>query len=233
MRRIILDVSNLSKTIGKKTILKNVDLKIFSKEIVGIVGPNGAGKTTLLKVITRLQYASSGTVCINGNNINKEFEKAIVKVGALIESPDLYNHLTGYQNLKINACIHEKDDKQKLTKIAKLVGLQDNIYKKVCKYSLGMKQRLGIAIALLNEPNLLILDEPTNGLDPSGIKELKGILKVLVKKENIAIIISSHNLKELECLCTKVVLLKNGQIIEKIKPNKNLETIYFERMGKG
>ena len=150
------------------------------------------GKTTTIKLILGLQGITSGKVTINGFDIEKQFTKAISKVGAIIENPDLYMYLTGYDNLKLVA----------------------NMYPKVSKYSLGMRQRLGVAQAIFHKPNLLILDEPTNGLDPEGIKEMRDLLKELAQKENMAIFISSHNLAELETLCNKVCIIQNGKVIE-------------------
>lgn len=151
---------------------------------------------------------------INGFNIEKEFTKAIEKVGAIIENPDMYMYLTGLQNLQLAANMYKNVDSKRIDEVVKLVGLENRIKDKVSKYSLGMRQRLGIAQAILHRPNLLILDEPTNGLDPEGIKSMRILLSNLAKNENMGIFISSHNLLELESLCNKVCIIQNGCVLE-------------------
>ncbi len=211
--KTILEVNNICKSFGKKQILKDVSFSLDEGEILGFIGPNGAGKTTTIKLILGLQSIGSGSVKINGYDIEKEFVKAISNVGAIVESPDLYMYLSGRTNLNMIANYYNNISKDRINEVIKLTGLENRIDDKVSKYSLGMRQRLGIAAALLNNPNLLILDEPTNGLDPEGIKELRSLLKKLAKVENIGILISSHNLSELESFCTDVCIIKNGEII--------------------
>lgn len=225
----ILKCENLNKKFGKKQILKNVSLEVNEGDILGFIGPNGAGKTTTIKMILGLQSIDSGNVYINNYNIKKEYEKAIEKVGAIVENPDLYMYLTGYENLKLIQNLYKNVSKERINEVVKLVKLNTRINDKVSKYSLGMRQRLGIAAALINKPNLLILDEPTNGLDPEGIKELRDILKKLAQKENVGIIISSHNLSELESFCNKIVIIKNGEIVEenKLSNFKKIEESYI------
>lgn len=222
----ILECKNVSKKIRKKQILKNVKLNVYSGDIVGFIGPNGAGKTTLIKMILGLQKISSGEIFINGYNIKNDFVKAIEKVGAIVENPDQYMYMSGMDNLKQVALLYNVKQ-EKIDEIVRLTKLEKRINDKILKYSLGMRQRLGIAVALLNEPNLLVLDEPTNGLDPEGIKDLRDILKRL-SKSGVGVIISSHNLNELESFCNKVCIIKNGEIIEntkvdrlKVKDNSN------------
>ena len=214
MEKPILKCENLYKSFGKKQILKNVSFELYSGDILGFIGPNGAGKTTTIKLILGLQGITEGKVTINGYNIERQFEKAIEKVGAIVENPDLYMYLTGYENLKLISNLYDNIDKNRIDEVVKLVKLEKRINDKVSKYSLGMRQRLGIAQAILHKPNLLILDEPTNGLDPEGIKEMRELLINLAKKEKMAILISSHNLAELDNLSTKVCIIKNGEIIE-------------------
>ena len=225
----ILKCENLNKKFGKKQILKNVSLEVNEGDILGFIGPNGAGKTTTIKMILGLQSIDSGNVYINNYNVKKEYEKAIEKVGAIVENPDLYMYLTGYENLKLIQNLYKNVSKERINEVVKLVKLNTRINDKVSKYSLGMRQRLGIAAALINKPNLLILDEPTNGLDPEGIKELRDILKKLAQKENVGIIISSHNLSELESFCNKIVIIKNGEIVEenKLSDFKKIEESYI------
>ena len=214
MSNIVLKCENLNKSFGKKKILTDVSFEISEGDILGFIGPNGSGKTTTIKLILGLNSINSGKVTINGFDIEKDFERAIQKVGAIVENPDMYMYLSGYENLKLIAKLYKGISKERIDEVVKLVKLEGRIKDKVSKYSLGMRQRLGIAQALLNHPNLLILDEPTNGLDPEGIKELRDLLKSLAKKENIAVLISSHNLAELENFCNKVCIIQNGKVIE-------------------
>ena len=181
----ILQVTNLCKKIGKKEILKNVSFAIEKGDILAFIGANGAGKTTTIKCILGLQKMDSGTITINGYDIKKDFVKAISSVGAIVESPDVYQYLTGMENLEMQASFYKDTNFEDIMRVVRLVGLENRIYDKVSKYSLGMKQRLGIAISLINNPDLLILDEPTNGLDPEGIKELRELLLKLAKNEII------------------------------------------------
>ena len=208
----VLEVKNINKFFGKKQILKDISFDIEEGEILGFVGPNGSGKTTTIKIILGLQKASSGEVYINGENIKENFENAIRKVGAIVESPDMYMYLSGLDNLKLVANYYNISH-DKIDSIVEFVGLKDRIKDTVSKYSLGMRQRLGIAQAILNKPNLLIVDEPTNGLDPSGIIEFRKMLKELAKKEKMSIFISSHNLSEIENICDKVLLINEGEIV--------------------
>ena len=225
----ILKIKNLNKSFGKKKILKNVSFNVNEGDILGFIGPNGAGKTTTIKMILGLQSINSGTVTINGYDIKKNFEKAIEKVGTIVENPDLYMYLSGYDNLKLISNLYKNVDKKRIDEVIKIVKLETRINDKVSKYSLGMRQRLGIAQALLHKPNLLILDEPTNGLDPEGIKELRDIIKRLATKEKVGVVISSHNLSELESFCNKVTIIKNGTIVEtsSIKEVKKVEQSYI------
>ena len=218
----LLECQNLCKSFGKKQILKDVSFEIDEGDILAFIGPNGSGKTTTIKLILGLQNIDKGKVTINGFDIEKDFVKSIEKVGAIVENPDTYMYLTGWQNLKLTANLYKDITDEKIKEIVKLVELEERINDKVSKYSLGMRQRLGIARALINEPNVLILDEPTNGLDPEGIKDLRNLLKKLAK-EGMGILISSHNLAELESFCNKVLIIDNGTIIEtsEVKEFKN------------
>ena len=211
---MVLECKELCKTISHKEILKDISFSLDNGDLLGFIGPNGAGKTTTIKLILGLQKITSGSVVINGYNIQTDFEKAIEKVGTIVENPDLYMYMSGYQNLKMIARMYRGVDEARIQEVIKLVNLENRINDKVSKYSLGMRQRLGIAQAILHKPNLLILDEPTNGLDPEGIKQLRDLLTNLAKKEQMAILISSHNLSELETFCTKVVIIQNGKILE-------------------
>ncbi|MCQ2564553.1 MAG: ABC transporter ATP-binding protein, partial [Clostridia bacterium] len=210
----VLKVSNLSKDYGQKTVVNNISFSLFAGQIFGFVGPNGAGKSTTIKMITGLTSITSGSIKICGFDVKNCFSYAINNVGAVIETPQLYPYLSGLKNLKLFASFYGKKAVARIPDIVKLVGMENRINDKVATYSLGMKQRLGIAQALLNKPRLLILDEPTNGLDPNGIVEIRNVLRVLAEKEHIAIVISSHNLAELEHICDTIGIINNGRLIE-------------------
>lgn len=221
MKNIVLECKNVSKRMYKKDILKNISFKLYECDILGLIGPNGAGKTTLIKTILGLQ-GCSGEVVINGYNIKTDFANAIRGIGATVENPEFYNYLTGLQNLKLKANMYNVKEEEIINKV-KLVGLENRINDRVSKYSLGMKQRLAICLSLIHNPNILILDEPTNGLDVEGIIEFRNVLSAL-SNEGIAIIISSHMLSEIENICNKVCIIKNGEIVEitdlkKVKSN--------------
>ena len=220
----LIKVEKLCKSFGSKKVLNDISFEVRPGEILGFVGPNGAGKTTTIKLILGLQSIDSGNVLINGHDIKKDFAKGIEKVGAIVENPDAYMYLSGWDNLKLAANLYEGTGKEQIEEVVKIVGLENRIKDKVSKYSLGMRQRLGIAMALLHDPNVLILDEPTNGLDPEGIKELRDLIKKLAKDKKMGILISSHNLAELESFITDVCFIKNGVIIknasiEEVKAN--------------
>lgn len=227
----VLKCVDLNKSFGKKHILRDVNLEVEEGDILGFIGPNGAGKTTTIKLILGLQTIDSGKVYINGYDVEKDFVNAIKEVGTIVENPDMYSYLSGYDNLMMSARLYGIN-KKRIDEVVKLVGLEKRIHDKVSKYSLGMRQRLGIANAILHKPKLLILDEPTNGLDPEGIKEIRTLLVKLAKKEKMAVLVSSHILSELESFCTKVCIIKNGKIIEtsdmKNIKNNNDVTYVFE-----
>ncbi|MEG1149951.1 MAG: ABC transporter ATP-binding protein [Bacilli bacterium] len=220
----ILECTNLCKRFGKKQILKEVSFELDEGDILAFIGPNGAGKTTTIKLILGLQSIDSGSVLINGFDIEKDFVEAIEKVGCIVESPDVYMYLSGYQNLSLMADYYKNISKERIDEVIKIVGLENRINDKVSKYSLGMRQRLGIARALLPEPNILILDEPTNGLDPEGIKDLRILLKKLAS-DGMGVLISSHNLAELESFCNKVCVITDGVIVDRndVKNFKKVE----------
>lgn len=224
MSEEILKCNGIYKDIHGKTIIKDVTFDIKEGEILGFIGPNGAGKTTTIKLILGLQKITKGNIQINGYDVEKNFEKAIQKVGSIVENPDLYMYMSGYANLKLVANLYEGVDKKRIDEVVKLVGLENRIKDKVSKYSLGMRQRLGIAQAILHKPNLLILDEPTNGLDPEGIKQVRELIVKLSKEEKMAVMISSHNLSEIENVCNRICIIKNGVVVEE----SNLEDLKKE-----
>lgn len=208
----VLECNNLKKQIKNKIIIQDISFSINKGDVVGLLGPNGAGKTTIIKLILGLIKISEGSIFINGYNIEKDFIKAIDKVGAIVESPDLYMYLSGYDNLKITANNYKNISKDRILEVAKIVGLDNRIKDKVSTYSLGMRQRLGIAEAIINNPELLILDEPTNGLDIEGTIEMRNLIKSL-SNHGIAILISSHNLTEIDNLCNRIIAIKNGKMV--------------------
>lgn len=208
---LVLECNKVFKKIGHHVIVSDLSFSLNEGDILGFIGPNGAGKTTSIKLMLGLQSLSGGSVKILGYDIKKDFVKAIRQVGAIVENPDLYMYLTGYENLKI-ASVFYQVDKNRIDEVVRLVGLEERIHDAVKNYSLGMRQRLGIAVAILHRPKLLILDEPMNGLDPEGIKDLKDILTTLARDYSMAIIISSHILSELESFCTRICIFSKGRV---------------------
>ena len=221
MSKIVLDVSNVTKTFGNRVAVNNLSLSLHEGEIMGFLGPNGAGKTTTMKMICGLTTITKGSIRICDFNMPKDKEKALRYVGALIENPLMYPNLTGMENLKYYASLYKKISKKDIVKYARVVGLEQRLKDKVKTYSLGMKQRLGIAQALLHSPKLLILDEPLSGLDPNGVKEIRDFLKTLAKEYNIAILISSHMLADMQQICDSIAIINNGQLVEM----QNLNTL--------
>lgn len=210
-------VRNVYKSINAKQILTNINFDIYEGEIVGLVGPNGAGKSTLLKVMTGLYSYDKGEIFYYDYNLKEDFEKAMSIIGTLIESPDLYKNISGKNNLKIFKSMFKDVDESTIEEIVKIVEMEKYLGKKFKTYSLGMKERLGIANALINKPKILILDEPTNGLDPVGVKKIFDLLKDM---KDTTIIISSHALSEIENICDKIIFINDGKIVD-IKMLKN------------
>lgn len=213
MGNIVLEIKDVSKSFGSKKIIDNINLYVKEGEVYGFVGPNGAGKTTTIKMILGLLSIDEGSIRINGFDIKKDFEKAMQYIGGIVENPDSYTYLSGLDNLKLYANLRNIG-KERIDEVVKLVGLEDRIKDKVQKYSLGMKQRLGLAITLLHKPKVLILDEPTNGLDPAGIKDLRNILKKIAHEEKAAVFVSSHMLAEMEQMCDIITFINKGKIID-------------------
>jgi len=213
----VLEVKDVYKHLGKREIIKGISFSVKEGEIFGFLGPNGAGKTTTIRMMVGLIAANKGTISIMGHEISKEREKALSNIGAVVENPELYTYLTGRQNLMQIAAIR-RISKKDVDEVIELVNLKDRIDDKVKKYSLGMKQRLGLAAALISKPKLLILDEPTNGLDPTGIMDFRDIVRHSAKELKTAVFISSHMLSEVQQLCDTVAFINNGVIksVEKI-----------------
>lgn len=219
-----IETEKLNKQFKKETILKDINLKVYPNEVYGLLGVNGAGKSTLMKIICGILPQTSGNIYLDGSPLTR---KELVNIGSLIESPPTYNHLSAQDNLKVVA-LNENIDFNEIPKILELVNLDVPSKKKVKNFSLGMKQRLGIAMALLKKPKLLVLDEPSNGLDPYGIQELRELLKNLTK-ENTSVIISSHILSEIQQLADHIGIIHNGKLEyqEKNKTDENLEQVFF------
>ncbi|MHA6531896.1 ABC transporter ATP-binding protein [Paenibacillus sp. BAC0078] len=209
----VLQMNGVSKIIKGKAIVNKLSFDIRKGEIVGLLGPNGAGKTTTIRMMTGLIRMSEGDVVVQGHSIRKDFNKAIAHIGAIIENPEFYGHMTGYDNLKQYLRMSDNIAESRIAEVVELVGLQEAMSKKVKAYSLGMRQRLGIAQALLHSPKLLILDEPTNGLDPAGIREMREYMRRIAEVEGIAILISSHMLAEVEQICHRAVVIQNGSLV--------------------
>lgn len=222
-----IKIRNLSKRIKGKEILKNINLDIYEGEIIGLVGPNGAGKSTLLKVMTGLYSIDMGDIYYYEYNLKTDFEKAMSMIGTIIESPDLYKNLSGYKNLDIFRNMFKGIDENTIKEIVNILEMEKFLGKKFKTYSLGMKERLAIANSLINKPKILILDEPTNGLDPLGVKRIFNILKSM---KDTTIIISSHMLSEIQNLCNKIIFINDGKIVNIKHENKILEkkNIIFE-----
>lgn len=213
MANTVLEIKDLKKSFGKRKVIDGISLEVKEGEIYGFLGPNGSGKTTTIKMILRLIDADSGEIKVNGYDTKKQFEKAMEYIGAIVENPDMYRYMTGRDNLKLHARIRNVDSKR-IDEVLELVELKERADEKVGKYSLGMKQRLGLALTLLHKPKVLILDEPTNGLDPAGIKKLRDILKEISHKEGVAVFVSSHILSEMQLMCDKVAVIDNGKIVK-------------------
>lgn len=212
MNEITLSVKGLHKTIGQKEIIKGIDFDINSGEVFGFLGPNGAGKTTTIRMLVGLIKPTSGTISICGYDVESQFTEAMQHMGCIVENPELYSYLSGWENLRHFARMLQGVGDERITDVVRLVGLQQRIHDKVKTYSLGMRQRLGIAQALLGDPKVLILDEPTNGLDPSGIREMREFIRDLANK-GLSVFVSSHLLSEIQLMCDRVAIISKGLII--------------------
>ncbi|ENQ3108556.1 ABC transporter ATP-binding protein [Bacillus cereus] len=223
MNEFVLKTRNLSKKYQGDFAIKDVNLTVRKGEIYGFIGQNGAGKSTFLRLATGLSFPTNGTVELFGISDQKEMTKALKRVGAIIESPALYPQMTAFQNLEVHRLQKGIPGKECIKKTLELVGLQHTGKKKTKNFSLGMKQRLGLAIALLGEPEFLILDEPTNGLDPTGIIELRELLKRLNKEKGLTILISSHILNELHQLATHYGIIHKGKLLEQLSSREMID----------
>lgn len=212
-KTVALKISGLNKTLGKRQILHDIAFEAYAGEVFGFLGPNGAGKTTTIKIAVGLLSLDEGDIEVGGYDIKKNFEKALAGIGGIVENPEMYKYLSGKENLRQYARMREGVTEERIDEVVALVGLSNRINEKVSKYSLGMRQRLGVAQAILHHPKVLILDEPTNGLDPAGIKELRDILKKLAHEEGICVLVSSHLMAEMELMCDRVGIIANGKML--------------------
>jgi len=210
--KVVLSVNNVRKKIARKWIIDDVSFDVREGEIFGFLGPNGAGKTTTIRMLVDLIRPSAGTITVCGYNVNRQPEKALQFVGSIVENPEVYTYLTGWENLEHFARMQPGVDEARIAEVVDIVRLDQRIHDKVRTYSLGMRQRLGIAQALLGRPRLLILDEPTNGLDPKGIKELREFIRKLAD-EGLAVFVSSHLLSEIQLLCDRVAIISKGRVL--------------------
>ena len=216
MKEVILKTYNITKKYGNQVAVNNVNMTIKKGEIYGFIGQNGAGKTTLIRLITGLIHKTGGEIELLGATGENELNKSRTMVGSLIETPSFYTNMTARENLEVSRLVRNIPGKKCIDEVLELVGLKDVEKKKVKNFSLGMRQRLGIANAIMGNPKLLILDEPINGLDPMGIVEIRELLKKINKEKDMTILISSHILSELSELATTYGIISNGKLIEEI-----------------
>ena len=223
----IVELRQLSKTIGKKKIIDNLNLSLFPGQITGFLGPNGAGKTTTIRMMSGLMKPTSGEVVVEGQTLNDHFEETMSKVGVIVENPEMYKYMSGWKNLLHFARMDKTVTKERITQVVEQVGMQNRIHEKVSSYSLGMRQRLGLAQALLHRPKFLILDEPTNGLDPAGIREFRTYLRKIAVEDGVSVFVSSHLLSEIELMCDRIAIIQNGQLIDLREMNQVEEAHYY------
>lgn len=235
----VLEVRNVTKLYKKNRGIEDISFDIFRGDVYGFLGPNGSGKTTMMKVITGLAHKSKGKIKIFDHDIDENPEKAMEKVGAVIEAADSYEYMSAYKNLKLASRFYENIKDEKIDELLNIVNLTDFKNEKTGQFSLGMKQRLALAAALISEPEFIILDEPTNGLDIEGVVEIRNIIKKLAQEKKITFFISSHVVHEIELICNRVGIIYNGRLISQAsveditKGNMNLEEYFLKCVGKG
>ncbi|GIQ67624.1 ABC transporter ATP-binding protein [Xylanibacillus composti] len=208
----VLKVRDVKKKIKNKWIIQGVSFDIYAGEVFGFLGPNGSGKTTTIRMLVDLIRPTEGTIEVCGKNVQKEHDAALRQIGSIVENPELYPYMTGWENLEHFAGMLPGVSYERIREVVDIVGMGARMHDKVRTYSLGMRQRLGIAQALLGNPRLLILDEPTNGLDPQGIKELRAFIRQLAES-GLSIFISSHLLSEVQMMCDRVAIIRRGAVI--------------------
>ncbi|MCI8589634.1 MAG: ABC transporter ATP-binding protein [Clostridiales bacterium] len=209
----LLTINHLIKTFGKRRVVDDVSFIVQSGEVFGFLGPNGAGKTTTIKMVMGFLFPDSGDISICGYSLKQKYEKAMAHIGGIVENPEMFKEFSGRKNIEMYARIHGNIKKERIDEVIELVGMSNRANEKIKKYSLGMKQRICLAQSLVHGPKVLILDEPTNGLDPAGIKELREILKKLAHEKGIAVLVSSHQLSEMQLMCDRVGIINHGQFL--------------------
>ncbi|MED1623158.1 ABC transporter ATP-binding protein [Bacillus pseudomycoides] len=212
-KQSIVRVEQLTKRIGSKTLVENISFEVKKGEVVGLLGPNGAGKTTLMRMMVGMIRMTEGEVWIDGQSVKQQFESTAAKIGAVIENPEFYPFLSGYENLTYFGRMNSNVTEDRIDEVVQLLGMGRVIDRKVKAYSLGMRQRLGIAQALIHNPDVLILDEPTNGLDPNGIHEMRMYIKKIAHEQGKAVLVSSHLLSEVELMCDRVIIIQHGEYV--------------------
>lgn len=223
----IVQLQNLSKTIRGKQLIQQLNIDLYPGQITGFLGPNGAGKTTTIRMMTGLMHPTEGKVIVDGLSLQENYEEAISKIGVIVENPEMYKFMTGYKNLLHFARMHKNVTKERIEEVVRQVGLEKRIHEKVSTYSLGMRQRLGLAQALLHRPKFLILDEPTNGLDPAGIREFRMYLRKIAAEDGVSVFVSSHLLSEIELMCDRVAVIQNGKLIDIRDINIETSSFYY------
>lgn len=216
----ILELKHVYKSYKKKYILKDINISLEEGKIYGIIGKNGAGKTSLMKIIAGLSMPDEGKICIMGKCKIKELEYLRRNVGCIIETPALYQEMSAYENLRALCILYGIKKEERINEILNIIGLEGVGNKKVCHFSLGMRQRLGIGMALINNPKILILDEPINGLDPDGIVEVRELIKKINKENKVTVLISSHILSEIYQMVDNFILINHGEILEQLSREK-------------
>jgi ABC-2 type transport system ATP-binding protein len=227
---IVLEAENLTKSFGKREAVVDVHFQVHAGEVFGFLGPNGAGKTTTIRMLVGLVRPDRGRVRIRGLDLRRDFRKAMGHVGCIVESPDLYRFLTGRENLLHFSRMLPEGAAGRIPELARLVALTERLDDRVSTYSLGMRQRLGIAQALLGNPDVLILDEPANGLDPAGIREIRQLVRRLAQERGIAVFVSSHLLSEIEQMCDRVAIIHRGRTLAAGPVRELLDRVASDRV---
>ncbi|MGH9315564.1 MAG: ABC transporter ATP-binding protein [Thermoanaerobaculia bacterium] len=213
MADVVLSAEHLTKRFGRREAVSDVSFELLAGEVFGFLGPNGAGKTTTIRMLVGLARPDRGRVHIRGVDLARDYPRAMAHVGCIVESPDLYRYLTGRENLMHFARMLPDGAQDRIAELARLVALEERLDEKVSTYSLGMRQRLGIAQALLGAPDLLVLDEPANGLDPAGIREIRRLVRSLAAERGISVFVSSHLLSEVEQTCDRIAIIHRGRTL--------------------
>lgn len=223
----VVELRNLTKVMGGKKIIDDINLSLYPGQITGFLGPNGAGKTTTIRMMVGLMKPTGGDILIDGVTLSENLEAGLSKVGVIVENPEMYAYMSGYKNLVHFARMHKGVPKERIDEVIEQVGMKNRIHEKVSSYSLGMRQRLGLAQALLHRPKFLILDEPTNGLDPAGIREFRLYLRKIAEEEGVSIFVSSHMLSEIELMCDRIAVIQNGKLLNVEETTSIPETYYY------